>query len=582
VGFLRLSSSHARATVTGLASTVLVAGMLLGGAASVAAKAPAAVDVQLLAVNDFHGALDPSLTKPNNTIDKSLWYYRGGAEYLANFVNAAAATNPNTVKISAGDMIGASPLLSALYHDEPTVMAFNQMGFDFNVTGNHEYDEGWQELLRMQNGGCNPVDGCLPGVPVFPGASFEFLAGNVIRLDNGETLFPAYAVRQFDGVKVGFIGIALDSTPTIVTPSGVEGLEFQAEVATINHYVKVLKDTQDLKAIVVILHDGAAAGPTINSCTTSDPFFSNVVMKIDPEVDALITGHSHNAYNCQVQVKKNYTPMLVTSAGYNGRYLTDIHLTVNATNDQVSAKTATNIPVETPYLTAVPDPAMKALLDQYRAASAPLANRIVGSITADITKTGSSAGESALGDVLADAQLADTAAADRGGAVIGMTNPGGIRTDLLFNQISGGELAGQVTYAEAFAVQPFSNSLVTMTLTGAQIKTVLEQQFVGCGQPADGQKILQVSAGFTYSWSASAACNSKISNMRLNSVAIDPVASYRVTVNNFLAAGGDNFPGFKAGTDLLTGRIDLDAFVDYLGENSPVAPGPQDRITVVP
>jgi 5'-nucleotidase len=581
VGFLLARWPRVRVATAGLASTILVGSLLLGGAASVAAKAPAAVDVQLLAVNDFHGALDPSLTKPDKTTDQSRWYYRGGAEYLTNFVNAAAATNPNTVKISAGDMIGASPLLSALFHDEPTVMAFNQMGFDFNVTGNHEYDEGWQELLRMQNGGCNPVDGCLPGVPEFPGASFEYLAGNVIRLDNGQTLFPAYAVRQFDGVKVGFIGIALDSTPTIVTPSGVEGLEFQAEVATINHYVKVLKDTEGLKAIVVILHDGAAAGLSINSCTTSDPFFSNVVMKIDPEVDALITGHSHNAYNCQVQVKKNYAPMLVTSAGYNGRYLTDIHLTVNATNDQVSAKSATNIPVETPYLTAAPDSAMKTLLDPYRVASAPLANRVVGSITADITRTGTPAGESALGDVLADAQLADTTAAERGGAVIGMTNPGGIRTDLL-NQISGGELAGQVTYAEAFAVQPFSNSLVTMTLTGAQIKTVLEQQFVGCGQPADGQKILQVSAGFTYSWSTSAPACSKISNMQLNSVAIDPVASYRVTVNNFLAAGGDNFPGFKAGTDLLTGRIDLDAFVDYLLENSPVAPGPQDRITRLP
>ncbi len=573
-GRARRWSGIVLATALGLSSAVYAA-------APAAASQPAPVDVQLLAVNDFHGALDPSLTKPSST-DPTTWYYRGGAEYLANFVNAAAATNPNTVKVSAGDMIGASPLLSALFHDEPTVMAFNQMGFAFNATGNHEYDEGWHELLRMQNGGCHPVDGCTPGVPVFPGASFKYLAGNVIRLDNGQTLFPAYGVRQFGGVKVGFVGIALDSTPTIVVPSGVEGLKFEAEVATINQYVKVLKDTEGLKAIVVLLHDGASAGQTINSCALADPFFANVVMKIDPEVDALITGHSHNAYNCQVAVKKNYAPMLVTSAGYNGRYLTDIHLTVNATNDQVTAKTATNIPVETPYLTAVPDPAMKALLDPYRAASAPLANRVVGSITADITRAGSAAGESALGDVLADGQLADTKAADRGAAVIAMTNPGGIRTDLLYNQISGGEPAGQVTYGEAFAVQPFSNSLVTMTLTGAQLKTALEQQFVGCGQPAGGQKILQVSAGFTYSWSASAACGSKVSNMQLNGVAIDPNASYRVTVNNFLAGGGDNFPAFKNGTDLLTGRIDLDAFVDYLGANSPVAPGPQDRITVSP
>lgn len=542
---------------------------------------PASVSVQLLAVNDFHGALDPSLTKPDAN-NNATWYYRGGAEYLANFVNTLAAQNPNTVKISAGDMIGASPLLSALFHDEPTVMAFNQLGFDFNVTGNHEYDEGWHELLRMQNGGCHPVDGCFPGVPTFPGATFEYLAGNVVRLDNGQTLFPGTAVRTFDGVKVGFIGIALESTPTIVTPSGVAGLQFEPEVATINQYVKLLKDTENIKAIVVILHDGASAGPTINSCATTDPFFSNVVMKLDPEVDALITGHSHNAYNCQVQVKKNYAPMLVTSAGFNGRYLTDINLTINATNDQVTDRTANNVPVETPFLTAVPNADMKALLDQYRVASAPLANRIVGSITADITRAGSAAGESALGDVIADAQLADTSASDRGAAVIAMTNPGGIRTDLLVNQISGGEAPGQVTYAEAFAVQPFSNSLVTLTLTGAQLKAVLEQQFVGCGQPANGQKILQVSAGFTYTWTASAACGSKISNMKLNGVAMDPSASFRITVNNFLAGGGDNFTAFTAGTDLLTGRIDLDAFVDYLGSHSPVAPGPKNRISFLP
>jgi 5'-nucleotidase len=543
------------------------------------AKAPETVAVQILAVNDFHGALDPSLTKPSST-DQTTWYYRGGAEYLAKFVNTAAATNPNTVKVSAGDMIGASPLLSALFHDEPTVMAFNLMGFDFSNTGNHEFDEGWHELLRMQNGGCHPTDGCYVGVPEFPGASFDYLAGNVIRLDNGQTLFPAYSVRQFDGVNVGFIGVALESTPTIVVSSAVEGLMFKAEVDTINSYVKILKDTYGLKAIVVLLHDGAGAGPTINTCNTSDPFFANVVMQIDPEVDALITGHSHNAYNCQITVKKNYEPMLVTSAGYNGRYLTDIDLTIAGTNGQVIGRTATNIPVETPYLSATPDADMKLLLDQYRVASAPMANRVVGSITADIKRTGNAAGESALGDVIADAQLAATEGAGYGDAVVAMTNPGGIRTDLLYSQISGGEALGEVTFAEAFAVQPFSNSLVTMTLTGAQLKTVLEQQF---NNPAPGQsRMLQVSASLTYSWSVSAPIGSKVSDIKINGVAVDPAASYRVTVNNFLAGGGDGFTALTAGTDLLNGMFDVDAFVEYLTANSPVAPGPQNRITVVP
>jgi 5'-nucleotidase len=549
-------------------------------APAAAAGKPPSVAVQILAVNDFHGALDPSLIKPNNTTDQNLWYYQGGAEYLANFVNAAAATNPNTVGVSAGDMIGATPLLSALFHDEPTIMAFNQMGFDLSTTGNHEFDEGWQELLRMQNGGCHPTDGCIAGVPEFLGASFDYLSGNVIRLDTEETLFAAYSVRKFDGVKVGFIGIALETTPTIVVSSAVEGLMFQAEVNTINHYVKMLKDTEGLKAIVVLLHDGAGTVADFNGCNPSDPFFANVVMKINPEVDALITGHTHNAYNCQVKVKKNYDPMLVTGAGANGRYLTEIDLTLAGTNGQVIGRTATNTWVKTPYLGATPDADMKALLDQYRAASAPLANHVVGSITADIKRAATSMEESALGDVLADAQLAATEGAGYGDAVVAMTNPGGIRTDLLYNQISGGEQPGQVTYGEAFAVQPFSNSLVTLTLTGEQLKAVLEQQATA-GSDGKG-RMLQISHSLTYSWSASAPVGSKVSNLNINGVAVDPTASYRITVNNFLAGGGDGFTALTSGTDMLTGMIDLDAFVDYLTTHSPVAPGPQNRITMIP
>ncbi len=267
--------------------------------------------------------------------------------------------------------------------------------------------------------------------------------------------------------------------------------------------------------------------------------------------------------------------MLVTSAGYNGRYLTDIDLTVLGTNDQVVARSANNIWVKTPYLTAVPDPDMKALLDQYRIASAPLRNRIVGTITADITGKQNGAGESTLGDLIADAQLYETQDPGTGGAVIAMTNPGGIRTDLLFDQISGGELPGQVTYAEAFAVQPFSNSLVTLTLSGAQLKDLLEQQFTA-------KRMLQISHSLTYSWSATAPSGSQVSAIKVNGVDVDPSASYRITVNNYLAAGGDGFTVFLGGTDQLTGMIDLDAFVAYLTAASPVAPPTLNRIKVLP
>jgi 5'-nucleotidase len=541
-------------------SLVLALTLLLALPFPVIAGKPPTVDVQILAINDFHGALNPSSGI-------------GGAAYLATYIKNLSAQNPNTVRVSAGDNIGASPIQSALFHDEPTIQAFNLMGFDFSATGNHEFDEGWQELLRMQNGGCHPTDGCYTGVPPFTGATFKYLAANVIRLDNGQTLFPALMVKQYGNVKVAFIGISLESTPTIVVPSGVAGLEFQPEVATINHYVKYLKDTQGIKAIVVLLHDGAGPAANPNTCNLADPFFANVVMKVDPEVDALITGHSHNAYNCQITVKKNYGPMLVTSAANNGKYLTDIDLTINGTNGQVAASTATNVHIVDAGVT--PDPAVQTLLSQYAIISAPIANRVIGSITADITRAANAAGEEALGDVIADAQLEATAPAVYGGAVVAITNPGGIRTDLIYAQ-SVGEGDGNVTYGEAFAVQPFSNSLVTLSLTGAQLKAVLEQQ------AAPNNKVLQISASLTYSWSTSAAAGSKVSNMKINGVAVDPAATYRVTVNNFLAAGGDGFTAFTAGTNQLTGEIDLDAFVAYLGAHKPVAPGPQTRITLVP
>jgi 5'-nucleotidase len=521
---------------------------------------PGSVDVQLLAINDFHGQLPDYST----TV--------GGIKYLGSYVRTLEAQNPNTLLLSAGDLIGASPLVSALFHDEPTVEAMNSLDMNFAVVGNHEFDEGLAELQRIQNGGCNPVDGCQTG-HTYAGASFEYLAANVLG-PNGKTVFPPYAVVNVGGTKIGIIGVVTTETPTIVMPSAVAGLTFLPETATVNKYAAELRQRQ-VNTIIVLLHAGSGnPSSDINSCPTLDAPFNTMVTGMDPAVKVVISGHSHAAYVCNIGGK------IVTQAKSAGRVLTDIDLTIDRGTGSTRSATATNISVD--HLGVTPDPAESKLLDYYTTLSAPLANQVIGSITDDITTAAKPSGESALGDVLADAQLADTAAADRGGAVIGMTNPGGIRTNLLFNQISGNEAAGEVTYGEAFAVQPFSNSLVTMTLTGAQIKTVLEQQFVGCGQPAGGQKILQVSAGFTYSWSASAACNSKISNMRLNSVAIDPVASYGVTVNNFLAAGGDNFLGFKAGTDLLTGRIDLDAFVDYLGENSPVAPGPQNRITLDP
>jgi 5'-nucleotidase len=522
-------------------SGLLALVLLVAASGSALATAPQTIDVQILAVNDFHGALETTNAY-------------GGVEYLATYVKNLEAANPNTLFVSGGDLIGASPLLSGIFHDEPTIEAFNLMGMDFATVGNHEFDEGAQELRRMQEGGCHPVDGCQDGDP-FYGAEFKYLASNVIRLQNGKTLFSAYKVRSFAGVKVAFIGVALESTPAIVTATGTAGLEFESEAAVINAIVAGLKQ-DGIRAIVAIVHDGTSA--------CSNPTSDNLINQTDPEIDAFIMGHSHSAYACIANGRA------VSQAGSSGGYLTDLNLSIDRQTGDVVNKSVTNVRIVKANVEK--DPAMTALLAKYKAFADPLANRVIGTITADITRSGT---ESALGDVIADAQLAATSAPEAGGAVVAFMNPGGIRQDLFYSQISGGEQIGEVTYGEAFTVQPFSNNMVVMTMTGDQIRRLLEQQYQGCAK-------LQISNGFAYTVTSGAPAGSKISNIQINSTPLDLAANYRIATNNFLADGGDGCTVFKEGTDRLAGIIDLDAFVNYFGTHSPVAPGPRNRITFVP
>ena len=526
------------------------------------------VNVQILALNDFHGNLEP----PAGSSGRIGTINAGGVEYLATHIKQLRATNPNTVVVSAGDMIGASPLISALFHDEPTIEAFNLIGLDYNAVGNHEFDEGAAELVRMQEGGCHPVDGCQDGDP-FNGASFRYLSANVVRDKNGKTLFPAYKIRSFAGAKIAFIGMTLEGTPTIVTPSGVAGLTFLDEADTVNALIPELRK-KGVETIVVLIHEGGFPTGGYNECPGISGPVVDIVNRTDDEVDLFITGHTHQAYNCVIDGR------IVTSASSFGRLVTDIDLTIDRSSGEMVSAQANNVIVTRD----VPkDSLLTALVDKYRAISAPLANRVIGAISADITRTVNAAGESALGDVIADTQLAATAPAGFGGAVIAFMNPGGIRADFTYSQISGGELAGEVTYGEAFTVQPFGNSLVTMSLTGAQIDTLLEQQFLGCGTQ-NANRVLQVSNGFAYSWSLSAAPCNKVdpASILLNGVPVNANGTYRVTVNSFLADGGDNFSVLIQGINRLGGEVDLDALVTYFGANSPVAPGPRNRITQLP
>ena len=546
---------------------LLAAGLLASGcsgqAPDGAVETPAETGeilLRILAINDFHGHIDTSSDSFGGV---------GRADYLAANIDAARAEVENSVFVSAGDLVGASPLISALFHDEPTIEAMNLMGLDFNGVGNHEFDEGLAELRRMQRGGSHPVDGDLDGNP-FSGAGFEFLAANVIDDATGATIFPPYAVRDYQGVGVAFIGLTLEGTPAIVSQAEVEGLTFVDEAETVNSLMPSLRE-QGIEAIVVLLHEGGWSDGGQSDCGSGlTGAVADITTRLDDAVDVVIAGHTNDEFVCEIDGK------WVTMADNRGRLFTVIDVTLSRATKDLTVKAIENRPNSQAGVT--PTPSLTALIDRYDALSAPRANLVVGSITADISRERNAAGESALGDVIADAYLEATRAADAGGAVAAFTNPGGIRGNILFDS-SGPDADGELTYGEAFSVQPFGNSLVTFSLTGAQIDALLEAQF---REPTDyASDVLQVSRGFSYTWDAARPVGERVdpSTIAIDGIPVEPAATYRVTVNSFLADGGDGFAVLREGTERAGGEIDLDALIAYFSTASPVGPGPQDRIT---
>jgi 5'-nucleotidase len=537
--------------------------------------------VQLLAINDFHGNLQPPAGSSGRiaTGPGGQTVNAGGVEYLATWIKSLRTTNPNTITVGAGDIIGASPLISGLFHDEPTIEAMNALGLDVTGVGNHEFDEGVDELLRMQFGnqlggnGCHPVDGCQDGTP-FGGSLFQYLAANVFYEHTENTILPPYEIHKVGNARIAFIGLTLEGTPLIVTPAGVAGLEFRPEVPTINDLVAKLRAEQGVRAFVVLIHQGGFQnGPfplgyqDSDRCDNFSGDIVPIVNGLSSQVDVVISAHTHQPYICHINGK------LVTSASSFGRLITDIDLRIDHQTKDIESATAHNVIVTRDV---AKDAAETAIINKYDALSGPIANRVVGSQSADMTKTNNAAGESALGDVIADAQLASTSPTDFGGAVVAFMNPGGIRADLPCSQPCTAASPAPVTYNQLFTVQPFNNVMTVKTMTGDMIYRLLEQQFTG----ANG--ILQVSNGFEYSWSPTATPHVVPDSVKIDGVLVDKTATYRVAMNNFLASGGDGFTVFNEGTDPLGGEIDLDALVNYFMHNSPVGPGPQNRITRVP
>ena len=568
-----------------LASILALVGATLALPAGAARKADPPgqlVDVQLLAFNDYHGHLQPDTPGTADGVQA------GGGEYLSAKLNELRDGHKYSLTVAAGDLIGGSPAFSGLFHDEPSVESLNVMGLDASSVGNHEFDEGVTELLRMQDGGCHPDDGCyFPGDP-YAGADFQWLAANTVHETTGETPLPPYWVERFQNIKIGFIGMTLEATPTLVASAGIVGWEFLDEAETANALVPELK-AQGVEAIVVLLHEGGSQTPPpgiVDACVDISGPILAINDALDPEIDVLITGHTHLPYNC-VLPDSDGEPRIVTSAYSYGRVVSEMNLVIDKRTKDVrrDLSTATNHVVNQARLD--PDPAVSAVLAKWQPLFDLADSILLGTISADINRGGTPTGtdrgvESAAGNLVADAQAWATSS---NGSQLAFMNPGGVRSDLTYLE-SSGEGDGVVTYGEAFTFQPFGNTLVTYAMTGAEITSVLEEQ---C-QPSFASRPflhLGVSDGVTYDLSktiVAGVCTSvTVSNVELNGVALNPAASYNVTVNSFLADGGDNFTTFgNVTTSRLDGGVDLEALANYLAAFSPVDPPSTDRVTELP
>ena len=538
------------------------------------------IDLQLLAINDYHGHLESNTP---GTIDGAP---AGGSEFLSAELNELRQGNRYSLTVAAGDLIGGSPAFSGLFHDEPSVESLNAMQLDVSSVGNHEFDEGVTELRRMQDGGCHPVDGCyFPDAP-YPGADFQWLAANVVDDTTGETPLPPYWIERVQNVNVGFIGMTLEATDTLVAAAGIQGWDFLDEADTANALVPILQ-AQGVEAIVVLLHEGGSQNPPpgdVDACENISGPIVAINDALSPEIDAMITGHTHLPYNCVLPDSAG-DPRIVTSAYSYGRVVSELNLVLDKRTKDIrrDLSTATNHIVDQASLT--PDPTLTAIIEKWRPLVDAAGNTPIGTITADVTRGGTPPGsdrgvESAAGNLVADAQAWATS---NYFADVAFMNPGGVRSDLTYAQ-SAGEGDGVVTFGEAFTFQPFGNTLFTYDMTGAEIVSVLEEQ---C-QPAGSSRPflhLGVSEGFSYDLTkvfdgVTGDCTSvTVSNVMLNGVALSPTGIYQVTVNNFLADGGDNFNTLGTITSpRLDGGNDLQALTNYLGTFSPVAPPPTNRV----
>ena len=573
--------------------------LALGLALSGAAHARDPVQVRLIGINDLHGNLESSnlslfMLDPGGPSAASLLRVEvGGAAALAGTVQKLRAGAPHSFMLGAGDLIGAAPLISTLFKHESTIEILNDMGLETSSLGNHEFDAGQAELRRIIRGGCaatRPEDAAASCAQSrYAGARFKYIAANVVDA-KGHAIVAPYVVKRFEGIPVAFIGAVTKTTPQMVIPSRITGLKFLDEADAINRAARQVR-TKGVKAMVAVFHEGFELGTAQKrgdwndaTCPQAHGALLDIVRRLAPEIKVIFSGHTHQGYRCEFEGR-----LLIQGTSYGrGVSVVDIQLDP-ATGTLLPQMRSVNLPVlnertdpaqreklaaatPEPFANVLrearPDAAIAEKVARYAALVAPKAERPVGRIAGAFTRSGKA--DSSAGRLIADAQLAATRA---DGAQVAFMNPGGIRSN-----IDCAAPPCTVTFGQAFTMQPFGNSLVVMTLTGEQLKTLLEsQQRAATGEP----KFLQPSDGFGYTWQSDAAPGERVRDMRLNDAPVDPVKAYRVTVNSFLAEGGDGFALLKDGADRKGGGQDVEALVAYLGARER-APVPSPRITRQP
>ncbi|MFV5369031.1 bifunctional metallophosphatase/5'-nucleotidase [Acinetobacter junii] len=551
--------------------------------------------INILAFNDFHGNLEPpkrfiEAEDPTDT-NKSVRIPVGGVSYFADAINKLRAQYPNNAVVSAGDLISASPLTSSLFLDEPTIETMNEIKIDFNAVGNHEFDRGTDELRRLQNGGCQQYTTTKPCQinKDFAGAKFNFLAANVsLKADPKRTLFPAYKIKRYGNIPVAFIGLTLEATPTIVSAAGIKDVDFHDEAETVNSLIPELKK-QGVEAIVVVVHEGVAPSTKFNAktCAGLSGPLTGILDRLDTAVDVVVSGHTHQSYICDYSTLNPQKPFLLTSSGQYGTAITNIKLELDGKTGDVIKKDAQQVPIQSEAYTSGTTtvkltnlyekfnktPSIEAILDKYRQAVTTISARIVGTTTTVINRNAAESGETALGNLIADAQQAAALTASNQGSDFTLMNPGGVRADLQTNSNN------QITFGDVFAVQPFGNSIVTLSLTGQQIRELLEQQWSGAN--ADRPRILQPSKELSYAYKKDATAVPRATQIMISGQALMDSKSYRVTVNSFIADGGDNFTVLTKGTNRVGGGQDIDALEKYINQNSPVQAPETNRIKVI-